>query len=154
MKKLLLGFTFLLLSGCGAAQDGFSDTTQEIYFPYAGPQEVVSSCGEQAENLEAAVNFWNDALGEEVFRVSEEGFPILCFDNLGGNLGVAALNREHSTCNYVLVNPRSNEYVIAHELGHCAGLGHSYNRASIMFTNVPNGGQLSEEIYNHFEVTE
>jgi hypothetical protein len=50
--------------------------------------------------------------------------------------GFAQWPGEANPCDAVVIQPRFG-FVIAHELGHCFGLGHNDNRRSIMHRSLP-----------------
>ena len=61
--------------------------------------------------------------------------------SVGGSAGKALWYAQSGTCTARVNNPRNQDYVVAHELGHCYGLAHNEDQPnSIMFPRLdPNG---------------
>lgn len=133
MKKLFL--ILLLLSGCGEwTQQDNSFTPNYDTAPIHVQKGLLGT--------EAAVHFWNGNAGQEVFVLADDGIPIeLDPSLLPDHNGHSSFN--HNECVVKVAYDSWN--IIAHELGHCLGFGHSTDDKSIMFWWTPSDGILNED---------
>ncbi len=177
MKKLFL-IPFLLLAGCGyeageaPEQGAFNSSaplqTEDADYPIITAAYIsaivhpyrIECEGDFCDEVRVAAQHWNDLTGIQFFT-DEAELPVSLV--LGDAKGDCARTVRYESEECVITYDPSEcpdqlpLITIGHELGHCIGLGHTGDNASIMYPFPHNYSDITEAnvdwLLEHFEAT-
>lgn len=93
--------------------------------------------------IQEAIDFWNKSLGVKVYEMSDDGIEIMRVDSLNeGEIGNASFLNVKCEIKVTI----SEWHIIAHELGHCIGFGHTDDKNSIMYF-IPSANEELNDDY-------
>lgn len=170
MKKFI--FLCLFISGCGSG----AETPPEAYGPpydphqyacaYYTPVVGIPNYGEQnIPAIRAAIDMWNEALGEERFRelrvlppneINPFRDPVLArsavlflLDSDQKPAGIAFQGSSYGPCTcFISMSPAAltDVLILVHEMGHCLGLEHVPAVSSVMHDIVLEDAFITQEM--------
>lgn len=135
LPKFLMISAVAILTGCGS-EGGFEP-----------PLLVATEDPRLEQSLAEAANFWNEGFPFRVVEAGEGQATLVVVDYHPCDEDGCATLFPDGTCLIQIHEDCVNEWwLVAHELGHCMGLGHSEDAGSIMFKDTNPNQKITPEI--------